>query len=167
MPQIISYPRLYRIEVTGEGSPVTSRGDQTVTELFRYSSAGGGNLNLMTFRLQVLDCAVRLFGDFRAWMILQRNNPTLSGYNLEFLRDTMSFILKGERKFPPLVWGDLMDEQSTYAQFQHHQTYPDLAIPEDITTEQVIQLWCARRNGFEDLLQTLYVLFGNERGPNT
>jgi len=164
MSQVVIYPRLYQVKTGGEGPMVSSLGDQAVSELYRIYEIGDKDTRGLTFRFRVFDCALRLFGDFREWMVLQRNNPNLVGYNLEFLRDTLSYILHGTRRMSPMIWGDLVKESQDYTSTPHHLVLPDLQVPSDITTAQVLQLWCSRKGGFEDLLQTLFVLFGTERG---
>lgn len=160
--QTVVYPRLYRITLPGPDDTINSRGDESVAELFRAYESMVPNIDAMDFKLRVLDCAMRLFGDFREWMLLQRNNPNMLGYNLEFLRDTLSYIATGERKFSPLVWLDLVAHRSGHSTQAHHLTTPELSVPKSLNTSEVLQLWCARKGGFEDLLQTLFLLFGRE-----
>lgn len=164
MSQLVNYPRLYQVLVPGTGPAVDSVGDQAVSELYRLYQVGDRDTQNLSFRFRVLDCALRLFGDFRQWMILQRNNPDLVGYNLEFLRDTLAYIIYGRRSMSPMIWGDLVRETQDHMTTPHHLSLPDLAVPDDLTTAQVLQLWCSRKGGFEDLLQSLFVLFGTERG---
>lgn len=167
MTQLVIYPRLYQGYAAGEtGAPVRSRGDQSVTTLYQISEAGMQDTRNLDYRFKVLDCAVRLFGDFRSWMTLQRGNANIIGYNLEFLRDTLKFITTGTREMSPLTWMDLVSEKSEHSALAHHLTLPELAIPANVSTAEIIQLWCAHKGGFDDLLQTLFTLFGTARGEN-
>lgn len=164
--QIITYPRLYQVVTAhDEGGDIFSQGDQSVIELYREYETGMHDTQGLNFRFRVIDCALRLFGDFRTWTVLQRNNPNLIGYNIEFLRDTIKFITTGHREMYPLVWAELVSEKNEHAPHATHLTLPELNVPHDMTTPQVIQLWGSRRGGFEDMLQTLFVLFGFARGP--
>lgn len=158
--QTVVYPRLYRVTLPGPDDTINSRGDETVTELFRVYEAGAVDFNTMEFKLRVLDAAVRLFGDIREWMLLQRNNPNILGYNLDFLRDTLKYITTGERTMGPLVWLDLVAHRSVHTTLANHLTLHELTIPKDIKTPEVLQLWCSRKGGFEDLIQTLFLFFG-------
>lgn len=160
MSQTVVFPRLYRIQLPGPDDTIFSRGDETISELFRIYETGAQDTANLTFRLRVLDSAVRLFGDFHEWMTLQRNNPNLLGYNLEFLRDTLRYILTGHRDMSPLIWLDLVAEKSIHTTQAHHLTLSELAPPKDLDTTKLIQLWCSRKGGFEDLLQSLFLLFG-------
>ncbi len=164
MTQIVVYPRLYQTQVPGPDDKLQSRGDQTVTELFRIYEQGVQDTRNLNFRFRVLDCAIRLFGDFREWMLLQRNNPNLVGYNLEFLRDTLKYVATGGREITPLIWGDLVSEKNDHSSSANHLTAQDLSIPKNLSTAEFIQLWCSRKGGFDDLIQTLFVLFGTARG---
>jgi len=158
--QTVVYPRLYRGLLPGPDDTIMSRGDQTVSELFRIYAAGAVDTRTMEFKLRVLDSAIRLFGDFHEWTKLQRNNPNLLGYNLEFLRDTLKYLATGERELPPLVWLDLVSERSIHTTQAHHLTLSELYTPKELETPQVIQIWCSRKGGFDDLVQSLYLLFG-------
>lgn len=166
MSQLVIYPRLYRGYVEGEasGTALRSRGDQTVTALYQIYEDSMQDTRNLDYRLKVWDCALRLFGDFRSWMQAHRNDANIVGYNLEFLRDTLTYITRGTREISPLSWLDLVSEKSTHSPAKHHLTLPELAVPANINTAEAIQLWCSHRNGFEDLLQTLFVLFGTARG---
>jgi len=161
--QTVVYPRLYRIGLPGPDDTINSRGDETVSELFRVYEQGAVDVTGMDFKLRILDCGLRLFGDIREWMLLQRNNPNLLGYNLEFLRDTLKYIATGERDLSPLIWLDLVTERSLHSTQAHHLTLPELSIPKEIETPQMLQLWCSRKNGFQDLVQSLFLLFGRAR----
>lgn len=167
MTQLVIYPRLYQCPVKGSADAlVRSRGDQSVAALYRIYEAGMQDTRNLDFRLKVWDCAMRLFGDFREWMQLQRGNANIIGYNLEFLRDTLKYITQGTRELSPLTWLDLLTEKSEHSAIAHHLTLPELAIPANVSTAEIIQLWCSHKNGFDDLLQTLFVLFGAARGEN-
>jgi hypothetical protein len=157
--QTVVYPRLYQVLVPGENQVINSRGDETVSELFRVYEAGAVDVSGMEFKLRVLDSAIRLFGDIREWMLLQRNNPNLLGYNLQFLRDTLQYLTTGDRELSPLIWLDLVSERSLHSTQAHHLTLPEL----EIKTPEVLQLWCSRKGGFEDLVQSLFLLFGVAR----
>lgn len=166
MTQTVIYPRLYRTMVPGPDATLNSRGDQSVAELYAIYEKGMQDTSNLNYRLKVLDCAVRLFGEFSEWMKLQRNNPNLNGYNLEFLRDSMRFITQGHREMSPLIWCDLLSERDEHVTAAHHLTMEELHIPEELSTAKILQLWCSHPRGFEDLLQTLNVLFGPSRGED-
>jgi hypothetical protein len=166
MTRLVIYPRLYQVKTEGEGPMISSQGDDAVTALYREYEIGDKDTRGLNFRYRVFDCALRLFGDFREWMMVQRNNPNMVGYNLEFLRDTLQYIFKGTRQMSPMVWGDLVKETDDFTDQPHHLTHEDLRLPENITTAQLLQLWCSRKGGFEDLLQTLNVFFGSPRGQD-
>lgn len=161
--QVVVYPRLYSTYVPGDSKadPINSLGDESVTELFRVYESGVIPINNMDFKLCVMDCAVRLFGDFHAWMLLQRNNPNLLGHNVGFLADCVKYITTGKRDLAPLTWLGLVSERSAHTTMAHHQTLPELGVSKDVDTAQVIQLWCSRPHGFEDLAVSLFLFFGH------
>lgn len=158
--KIIVYPRLYQSTVPGENGVINSRGDQTIDDIFRSYDAGVVAVNNNELRFRTLDAALRLFGNFRDWMLLQRNNPNLIGYNAEFIKDTMRYIAKGERAMSPIVWLSLVSEKSTHASHPNHLAQEDMGFPPEVDTAKLLQLWCGRPDGFQDLLQSLFVFFG-------
>lgn len=161
--QIVVFPRQYSSTVPGDdkAAPMDSLGDETVTELFRVYESGVIPISNLDFRLRVLDCAVRLFGDFHAWVLLQRNNPNLIGHNVGFLSDCIKYITSGKRDLAPMSWLGLVGEKSSHTTMAHHMTQPDLAVSKDVDTAEIIQLWCSRPQGFEDLLVSLFLFFGH------
>jgi hypothetical protein len=165
MTQTVIYPRLYRTERPGKDEEIFSQGDQSIAELYRICENGMQDTRPLDFRFRVLDRALVLFGeDFRAWMLLQRNDPNLIGYNIEFLRDTLTYITHGRRDMSPLTWIELVSEVSENDIAQHHLTTPELAVPKGQSTSEILQLWCSRKGGFDDLMQSLNLLFGSARG---
>lgn len=166
MGQTVVYPRQYRvIQQNSVSNPqqevVYSKGDQTVDELFRYYEVGGHDTSNLNFRLPVLDCALRLFGDFKSWVDLQVADPNLVGYNLEFVRDVVRYVLTGQRDMSPLVWLDLVSENQLKVAHAFKLDKKGFALPDTLSTSEVLQKWCSHHEGFADLLQTLYVFFGS------
>lgn len=159
------YPRRYTSRRPGMDGVVLSKGDAGVQTLYELYEDRSTNTASWRYRKRVLKCALFLFGDFATWYEDQKRNPQISGYNQEFLKDTLSFIHGGERLMTPAVWMDLLGDSGTLGKVVH----PSALNPSRVelgrgeTTVQVIQQWVSRPRGAEDLIQTLYLLFGQSR----
>jgi hypothetical protein len=159
------YPRQYTTRRPGEAGVVHSTGDASVQTLYELHESRSTNTSSWAFRKMVLDCALRLFGDFATWFEDQKRNPNLVGYNQEFLKDTLNFIHGGDRLMSVVVWTDLLGHTGTIGKVSRpmdlNPSRVDLGRGE--TTVQILQQWLSRPRGIDDLLQTLYLLFGQAR----
>lgn len=159
------YPRLFTSRHDGEGVLV-SQGDESVELLYKVLVDRDTNTNSWPFRQNILLNAVRLFGDFRVWVQEQLANPNLIGYNRRFIADILNFIENGTRELPLSTWADLLEEGGA----GHHAH----AIPQRLIDTKalfhssddslrLLQKWISQRNGFEDMLVTMHLLFGKAR----
>lgn len=121
--------------------------------------------NSFGFREQVLRAALTAFGtsNFHAWYKLQIQSPVLGRLHRDFLDDTLRFITEGRRDMTLETWGSLIDIEnadagtvgiSDYAREYFGSNRPDPSVID------VVQEWCSKPNGLEDLLGTLHILFG-------
>ena len=121
--------------------------------------------NSFEFRERILRTALEAFGlvSFESWYQSQHQSPACGDMHNEFLTDTLKFITTGQRRMHLMSWSSLL-----------HMTDDGSAIgPVSEEAEQffknrnhfmlndVIQVWCSRDGGLEDLLGTLHILFGN------
>lgn len=159
---ITIYPRLYTTRSLGSGV-VTSTGDITVTTLYQFLLDRTVNTVSWDYRKRVLATAMRMFGDFDQWLKDQRNNPQLVGFNFDFLVDTLQFIRTGNRQMAVANWLEIVGESVMHSNSPNHLPGSGLSLDQSETTNALIQQWCSWPNGIEDLLCTLYVLFGPAR----
>lgn len=162
--QLIVYPRQYLTEAPGNGPLIKSEGDVTVSDLFAIEQGGMQDTTNLNFRFRTLDAAVSLFGDIRTWFRLQIGAPSIVGANHDFLLDTARFVATGERQMSPLVWLDIMGDTPSPVRRVHHVKPGEFVDAMGLTTPEFIQAWCAKPNGFSDMLQSLFVLFGRKGG---
>lgn len=163
MSTITIYPRLYTTRRPFGDGIVTSQGDVTVETLFGFLQDRTVNTTGWTYRKKVLECALRMFGNIDEWFKDQRNNPRITGYNLEFLKDTLQYIRTGVRQMDLPCWAELVAEENSHAAEPTHLIGKSLALGAQENTIEIIQKWCSHQNGFEDLVGTLHVLFGQAR----
>ena len=166
MTQITVYPRLYTTRRANAGGVLISKGDATVETLYELLVNRDENVNVdsWNYRQQVLETALRLFGDFRSWLADQRSNPGIVGYNDAFLDDTLQFIQTGRRDLCVQNWYELVAEGSDVSSAPEPSTTARSAgLQERRPTIEVIQDWCSQPRGIEDLVLSLQLLFGQSR----
>lgn len=165
MAQITIYPRLYTSRRATGGGVVVSKGDEAVQTLNDFLQNRSVNTLSWSYRRQVVDSALRLFGEFGPWLQDQLNNPRVVGYNLEFLKDTLQFIRTGKRDLCLANWLELVaegDDLANAAEISRTRVN-NFASVRGETTVQLIQAWCTHPGGIEDLAGTLHILFGRSR----
>jgi hypothetical protein len=97
------YPRRYTSrQLIGESH--RSVGDGDVMMLYEDITNHRVNSNTWGYRKRVIDTALRLFGNFNRWVQDQQDNPDVSGYNVLFLDDTLTYIKTGQRQMSPMTW---------------------------------------------------------------
>lgn len=122
------------------------------------------------FRERVLKVALAAFGtgSFTGWFLAQLESPFVGSMQRDFLDDCLRFLNKGQRELCLENWaallvisnadeGDMRPSQfaSDYLGLARHgQVAASLSVPD------MVQEWCSRPNGFQDLLGTLHILFG-------
>ncbi len=117
------------------------------------------------FRKDVLRVAIRAFGvkNFQSWYLSQHQSPACGDLHSRFLLDTIKFIYSGKRDMSLETWaallnmtdegndiGPLPEEAKKFFEHGYNDNLLDL-----------IQTWCKKDNGMEDMLGTLHILFGN------
>jgi hypothetical protein len=126
------------------------------------------------FRKQVLNAALDAFGtdNFFYWYTAQAGSPAFGDLHRDFMEDTLHYIQTGQRKMCLENWqallttddsGERSEELSSAAKAFFGIKTPEeqWRSPQYRRLDEVIQKWCSQPTGFEDLLSTLHVLFGN------
>lgn len=162
MPLITVYPSRFTSRGSGEGV-VVSTGDVTVKSLYDIYMARTASSRSWRYRRAVLETAMRLFGEFDVWLNDQMGNPNINGFNRSFINDTVTFIEGGSRSTSVFTWRDIIDGSTDLGR---SISLSQLAIVpgkrgDQGKTSKIIQRWCSRERGIEDLILTLYVLFGD------
>lgn len=157
-------PRGYGIAGTPEGGVKLGVADATVDQLHHFKTSTTKSLHAWPYRKQVLTAATRLFGrSFFSWVATQYRNPYLYGRNFEFLEDTLRFIVTGRRRMGVRSWAALMEEDpDKHPRIGNRQPGAGLipTYPTGTTTANVLAEWCSHPGGFEDLMETLAVMYG-------
>lgn len=116
------------------------------------------------FRKKVIDLAQTLFAGNFNWFIRQDKNAAITDQNYLFLLDTVRFIATGRRRLSIYTWPALLTYNvpvgnTVDARNEISQLFIDLALGTDANT--VIQKWLSHPKGFDDMMYTLNMLFGN------
>ena len=146
-----------------------------LTTMFYQWKAKPEVMRVFSFREQVLTMAKSLFS-FTAgsslvnWLKLQEDKPTVSEMHIKFLIETLNFILGYDRNLACFQWFSLLSADSTTLpaktkisndkNFIDHKA--DLFIFDD-----ALQLWVSKPHGFEDLLMTMMIIFGERTAITT
>ena len=144
---------------------VASKGDEELIELYRDYKMSSVDTNNWAFASKVLRCAHRLIGSFNSFMYLQQLNTRLNGTNFTYLNEVLKYVAQDKQTMVPINAIELMDE------WPESKTVPEnrkLVFPKLLTTarkglDNPLGLWLARDDGFENLFQTLMLMFGPVR----
>ena len=139
-------------------------GDEEVIKLYTDHVRQHQPTNTWEFRKQVIACAIRLFGGIQRWADIQLLNKHLHGTNYAFFLDTINFINTGKRQVSVQNWLDLLEvKPDADEEFRTREIDPSVKdfMSAKRFTPEVISMWCGHENGFEDLLSSLYCMFGD------
>lgn len=123
------------------------------------------------FRERVLTAALQAFGthDFKYWFLSQSNSPFVGPMQRDFLDDCLRFIDKGRRHLNLMNWGPLLvidnadgvpRASKVAIEFFGLPGSPSPASYSSYSLLDIVQMWCSKPGGLEDLLGTLHLLFG-------
>ena len=160
------YPRGFFIP-DSSGMVVMDQGHRDIDRLIDYLFSGKVNTQGFSYYKEVFPVAMHMFNDFAGFLQAQKINPFLYGYNYEFLLDTLKFIQTGSRKVSIHNWKPLMAEWTEpHTDLKHRMTTGPLVefqkyLGRDNSTVQVIAQWCSHPQGFEDMVMTMWLMFGS------
>lgn len=152
----------------------TLDGNPDVEELYtRWMTSIGEMAADFAFREQFMIVAMDAFGtqSFRMWYEAQLQSPAYGDLHHRFLEDTILFITEGRRQMSLQNWTVLISQTDSG---EKHQVLGERALgffgvpvpgqrhrlPQNAQLLPVLQQWISHPSGFEDLLLTLHLLFG-------
>jgi hypothetical protein len=166
MPNAASrFPRGYS---GGQSSSIednrTLDGNKAVTDLWEDYVAPSAMTATWSFRSRALHVAMNVFTVESNWFINQDRNGYMTGYNFDFILDTLRFISTGRRQLSVHTWPDLVShqygeetdvsERCTLTDFMGQNGIPN-------NTVELLQKWCSQPGGIDDMVCTLNILFGD------
>lgn len=120
------------------------------------------------FREEVIKIALRIFGtySFTDWYRLQLSSPSFGNNHHKFLDETINYLKYGvPRELRLETWTSLInyhDEKLTlpFPSKLFNDTYSVGGNGTD-SIPDVIQTWMSQDEGFDDMFQTLFLMFGH------
>lgn len=164
------YPRGF-IAPGSRGDLVRVSGSPDVTTIYDQVMQRKVNHNGWAFQKRVLQVAMNCFSNFPQFITAQKNNPFLYGYNYEFLIDTLRYIQTGRRKVSVQNWLALLMENHQPNNAWRERT-TSREIHDFLTTvgsedAKVVSAWVSWPGGLNDLVVSLYIMFGEVRDPRS
>lgn len=143
----------------------TRGGDVEITELWDRYTSPQNHSNTWSFQRRVIKAAKRLLSSTPNWFIAQDTNEYLDKYNYEFIIDTIRFIGTGRRRMGVYTWRELVSNKPTKYKYDAEERH-DIAelfsrLKLTSSASALIQMWCSHPNGFDDMMNTLNILFGD------
>lgn len=143
----------------------TRTGDAEISELWQEYTQSVNNSNTWHFRKKVFPVAKRLLGGRPNWFLFQDSNPLVRDYNYQFVTDTLRFIGTGKRRISIHAWPDLVSNhpKDELDDVSERHEIADIFRSMDLSTsvEKLLQMWCSHKGGFDDMVCTLNILFGD------
>lgn len=143
-----------------------------ITELFHRWRSNPSIIREFDFRESVLKMSFKLFKTnmITKWIALQNEKPTLSNIHTVFLLESLKFAAGiAPRSLENVQWISLIDysdkaegvrvDMGDYFSNQNGAGQSNDRIRANMN--EFIQDWVSQINGFEDMLITLYVIFGD------
>lgn len=104
------------------------------------------------------------------WFLMQDSNNLVSDIKIKFILDTVRFIFTGRRQIAINAWGDLLgaDNGKTTDVLKRTMIYDylkelDIVSSDALALNNFIQNWVSKPNGFDDMVFTIYYLFGTKQ----
>lgn len=117
------------------------------------------------FQKRVVELAQDLFAGEYSWFIRQDANALLKDQNYAFVLDTIRYIATGHRKFSIHTWPALLTyevpviTESVEGRRDIYFLMQKLSVA--TSSDKFIAQWLSHKDGFNDLMYSLHMLFGN------
>ena len=152
---------------------------QELDRLFKVYLDNSQIIRQFDFRQAYLKEIIRVFGtlSFKNWVYAQTESILMTTANLEFLIDTLQYIMTGHRSLDPMNWVPMVAAAETDIQNPSTKTLELLEcffgdrvnryLYDSTTTLppgllDVIQLWGSQVDGMKDIIITTGIIFGNQ-----
>jgi len=124
----------------------------------------GNNAGTWEFYRKVINRALDLFGFFPDWLEAQEGNSRLSPHMRAFVEDTLSFINTGKRRMAVISRAQCIffeREGEKIPSYHGTRNVPKLKTMLNVRGEDYMFHWLNHPGGFNDMLATINVLFGD------
>lgn len=143
---------------------------EEVSEIYKQYQADNSLMKDIKFRERVLKLAAMLFGKhgLSTWLDIQNKYAKVSYSHLSFIIDLLRFLATGEREMSPAMWENLIMKTSTGANMELDKSeearnyIKELKPAVDGYIGNILNIWVSHKGGYQDLLFTMWVIFGNK-----
>lgn len=169
--QLMASVRFYKSNLPKDRTVISN---DEVNDLFSRIFKATPGTKTMEFRERILKAALTAFGttDFLDWCELQAGNPYFTSLHKRFMNDTFKFINTGEREINIYTWDRLIspgiaaqkDVNTPYEYRQYFKMDQASLFRKPSTVQGTIQSWVSQPGGFEDMIQSLRIMFCDHEG---
>lgn len=118
----------------------------------------------------VMRNALTLLGAGPDWITIQAMNSNLSKPQVEFLVDTVNYIVTGKRRYYMATWRELCADLNNNGAVKPivlggKVVNPTIRVPAEWLKghpAEIISRWIAREGGVVDLIESLQLMFGGD-----
>lgn len=124
----------------------------------------------MEFRERIIKAAKDAFNSYSIyqWFLMQGNTETLTELHQKFIYDTLAFVQGQKRAIEAVQWIRLLEasEKTQGVKINVDRYFDNVNFKQEAkfsssALSTFLVLWTSRPNGFEDLMITLFVIFGD------
>lgn len=159
---------LYKTDIAKTSKAVVS--NLAIEKMWKELIGANRFTSSFNFREEILVAALNAFGtdNFLAWFQLQAKNPYLGPNHIRFINDTFNFISGKKRALNIQYWLALLSEQGSSSSEsvniqaeEFFSTNKPLHMRQPVDLKHNLIKWVSQPGGYEDLLGTLHVFFGD------
>ena len=146
--------------------------NKAVQEIFNRYMAKNDFIRDLVFKEDIIKVAYRAFGSFNFvnWLTLQNESTCFTAMHKKFLIETLRYIETGARMVNVSTWTRLIEKRPA-SEVNRSVEYNASKLMEDtsskfvgnlrvVDTSDFICKWVKWDDGFNDLLRSLYIVFG-------
>jgi hypothetical protein len=141
------------------------------TELFIEWCNNSKVLKSFDYRERVIKLACEQFGkyNFRNFLSLQNEKPSISDLHNVFIMETLEYLLVDKtRSISTVQWLSMLEattvdnrvQVKVDSYFNRNALGTDNSVKIPTNAADIIQIWVQKENGFEDLMLCLFIMFG-------
>lgn len=148
----------------GEDLPV----DKDIDRLYEEFSARAWQKKRFGFQAQVFKAALRVgqIHTVARWAVNHTKSPLFTELHKDFLLDTLSFVNYNKRRMSINNWRTMLEHSRRTnrggqpAQLSAHE-WNQITYFKDTDWAELMVCWLDQPNGFEDFLQTMWIMYGS------
>lgn len=141
-----------------------------INDIYLAWSGDSTLLKSMEFRERILKAAKDAFNSYSIyqWFLMQSNAETLTELHQKFIYDTLGFVQGQKRSLETVQWIRLLEasEKSKGVKINVDKYFDNVNFKQEAkfsssALTSFIVSWTTQPNGFQDLMITLFVIFGD------